>query len=359
MTIRRADVSVRDSTERLNADVLSRYIREVDERLLLSYGNPTPFSYGDYQARIGDLIRLDPGEGELSVTLPLFATEDEGKAITIANISDNEDAVTVRSQSGAVNGEDSVVIAKPYFVRQAVAVRADTQLWLLTVISDGGTAPSAGEQPIWEWNGTDLTQFDAVVDAQGATTTASVVSAYGGNWIQLAINTWQSYGNPWRCQSVLPITEVFATPDYRIEAEARILTGATGTSWLGPQLLVRWDSTGAGTYPGDGHMIRLSPSDSSPSSAGRYIVHYDNSGTGTAIRTERVNQPWTTAIGDVVPMSLSMTGSSVITGSMDGMTMGRVYATSVTTALQAGLGINNFGCNAHSIQYQNIKVWAI
>jgi hypothetical protein len=49
--------------------------------------------------------------------------------------------------------------------------------------------------PFWEWNGTDLTQFDSEDDGAEVTgSTWEVVSLYGTSWIKLTLATNASSG---------------------------------------------------------------------------------------------------------------------------------------------------------------------
>lgn len=109
--------------------------------------------------------------------------------------------------------------------------------WLFELQTAGVTAP-------WfEWNGTDLSQFDARVDGSNATGTTAVISFRGENWIQF--RNVMTFDAQWSRQiSILPITKVPPTPNYRIEAEVYLVTANAG--WMGTGFSLRWN--GAGSY---------------------------------------------------------------------------------------------------------------
>ena len=72
--------------------------------------------------------------------------------------------------------------------------------------------------PLFQWNETDLTQFDAKVD--GAAVSASVVGVVafaGKNWISFDVTS--GAGDVHTSSTILPITAVPPTADYLIMAD--------------------------------------------------------------------------------------------------------------------------------------------
>jgi len=71
--------------------------------------------------------------------------------------------------------------------------------------------------PWWEWNGVDMTQFDAVVEgAQVAGHVAQVVTYRGFNWIELAVTSAGGATTGPNAGIVLPITQTPPSADYVI-----------------------------------------------------------------------------------------------------------------------------------------------
>lgn len=360
MGLRRAPIPVQDDRDRALADALSRYVREVDERLLLSYGQPTEFIRSSYRARLGELIRADPTDASIAIDLPIFSNEDIGKAITITNVSSSSNSITIRALNGRVNGLSSVAIAAGYAVRQAVAADPRNQLWLLTTVLDG--AVTASNDPLWEWNGTDLSQFGSMTKGSGVTScSAAVVTAYGSNWIEITHTENNSVGfDPANKMSLLPIlASSIGASDYRIEAECYI--SAAGTSGGIPRwgLGVRMDPAGGSTTPGTGYVAIHRPN-TTPD--GRTLARFtataatslrSEASTGVAVHTET-----STAHKDT--LSLSVVGGS-LTADITGLRIGAVDS-NITGELQAGIlaGCNagSFGTATVKISFRAIRIWA-
>lgn len=224
-------------------DAVSRVLREIANELILSYGTPTRIVYSAYTARLGQMVKLDPSGGAFQITLPSFSRADEGKSIALVNVGSSTNTVTISASGGTVNGASSVTVSKGYFVRQAVALDGDSNRWLLTTVLDGAT--SAAEEPIWKWNGSDLTQFGTKISGTSVTSsTVSLATAFGVNWVQASVEAFAS--TYWRNSFIiLPIDYILPVNDYYIVADYHVAQFATFT-YHSVGFLVREDGTGNG-----------------------------------------------------------------------------------------------------------------
>lgn len=102
-------------------------------------------------------------------------------------------------------------------------------------------------QVLWQWNGTDLSQFDTAVVGENVTTpagsVATVVSIGGVNWVQLSI-TSVGASNAAESMAVLPIAASSALGgsfpnDYLIMADF-LSVDTAGAQQVGAQLVVRF-----------------------------------------------------------------------------------------------------------------------
>jgi hypothetical protein len=101
---------------------------------------------------------------------------------------------------------------------------------------------------LWEWNGTDITEFDTKVDGSNvASSTVAFVSDYRGqSWISMSVTSDATATNMITCATILPISLAAFTPpsaDYGIFAE---------------YICVQW-SDGSNATNGAGVWVRLDP----------------------------------------------------------------------------------------------------
>jgi hypothetical protein len=122
--------------------------RALDEQAstLARRGTVAPIAFGNVDARWGTLVHVDPSNGPLRVRLPTITPPDVGRSIIIVNGTDIANAVTIASESASINGASSVTVARPYWVREAVAMTE--RLYVLVSVLDGATTTANLES----WN---------------------------------------------------------------------------------------------------------------------------------------------------------------------------------------------------------------
>lgn len=207
------------------SDALQRRTRQIDEDLLLSFGAPTKIIHTDYQARVGELVLLDPSEGPLTVTLPGTTTEDVGRGITLINVGTSTSTVTVQAPGvSTINGVASVAVSGAFFVRQVMA--AGLTQYLLTAARDGGVAVEGLPQPWFEWNGVDTSQFGALGNGSGVTASSvAVVSAFGVNWLEITVtNDGNNRTNLSTYEASMPISATPPSKSYAVLADTYVGT---------------------------------------------------------------------------------------------------------------------------------------
>lgn len=213
------------------------------------WGRPTLVDGVDIQARLGEQLIC---RGTLTVYLPRVLAEHVGLAVTVCNVGGG--TITVRPQPGAtIAGSSTFVIDQPY--DQVLLSAPSPDLWLSRLSASGTLPLVSAEKPLWEWNGSDLTQFGTITKGSGVTyATASVVSLYGRSWVQ--IEHRENFGvgsyDANKC-SCLPIANVWGTANYRIEALIGVRlypTGLIPSARYG--LTVRMDTSAGSTTPGVG-----------------------------------------------------------------------------------------------------------
>lgn len=119
--------------------------RALDEQAstLSRRGAVAPIAYSSVDARWGTLVHVDPSNGPLRVRLPTITPPDVGRSIIIVNGTAVENPVTIASESASINGASSVTVARPYWVREAVAMTE--RLYVLVTVLDGPTSTAALE----------------------------------------------------------------------------------------------------------------------------------------------------------------------------------------------------------------------
>lgn len=131
------------------------------------------------------------------------------------------------SMEELVNGADVTRVAQWHALRDAlIAVQKETY-----------------GAPWFEWNGTDLTQFDSKIDRERvSSSTVQVESICGTNWVTIS-TTSLAGGSPngYNTATVLPITTTPPSADYVVVADYLNLT-ATGTTNVQAGVALRYGS---------------------------------------------------------------------------------------------------------------------
>lgn len=131
---------------------------------------PTEVRIRSSDARPWDMVLVDASRGPLEVRLPA-AKDVRGGIVGVVNVSSAATAVTVRSSRPRelINGAATHTIAIAYGARWFVSTG---EAWF-TVSTTGGAEPTPPESNVlWQWNGTDVSQFE--LESAG---TASAVGA--------------------------------------------------------------------------------------------------------------------------------------------------------------------------------------
>lgn len=123
--------------------------RALDEQAstLSRRGAVAPIAYSSVDARWGTLVHIDPSNGPLRVRLPTITPPDVGRSIMIVNGTAVANPVTIASESATINGTSSVTVARPYWVREAIAMTE--RLYVLVTVLDGPTSPATA--PRWSY----------------------------------------------------------------------------------------------------------------------------------------------------------------------------------------------------------------
>ncbi len=83
----------------------------VSDIFILPLGLPTSVKTSAYSALAGDLVRVDPTSGGFTVTLPSAALSGSGAAISVKNVSNSANSVTVAcSGSDTTDGDASTLV---------------------------------------------------------------------------------------------------------------------------------------------------------------------------------------------------------------------------------------------------------
>lgn len=131
---------------------------------------------------------------------------------------------------------------------------------------------SLGVIPWFEWNGDDLSQFDAVVEGASVTSHIAQVVDYGGfKWIDLSVTA--SGGSSNQNSIVLPIADNPPGPDYVIAFDfiSRQVLG----DLVGAGALVRFVNMGQAYYGGYGNRSSTEPTEDYGKFTGATVSRFD------------------------------------------------------------------------------------
>ena len=357
MSLERVSLAADSIRDQQLQDAISRVTREIANELVLSYGKPTPIIYSDYAPKLGDMVRVDPSGGTLTIKLPSFDRGDEGKSITIVNVGTSTNTVTIAAADGLVNGASSQTVSKGKFIRQATAVNASTREWILTTVTDGNT--SATESPIWEWNGADTTQFGTLVNGDNVTTSSlSVVSANGRSWLRFQVTpTTASVGHLRRC-SVAPIAYTPSTPDYKLTCDIGFGSSLIAITNKNFGAVLRWAS---GTGVGTGYQALYDYVSATGFRVG-YVLNGAESGT-QQVYGNYPAQAYDGDVRDYLPdSSFSVRDDALVSMSMGSSACSWADAAgSITAANVPALLVGSGGAlaNTMDVLFTNLKLWAV
>jgi hypothetical protein len=97
-------INTKDPTLQKIMDATNREVIDL-ENLPFYLGNPTNVLISKYNASIEDLVLCNPTTAGFSVVLPDINNGDIGKIITVVNVSNSTNSITVKPQDGdTING---------------------------------------------------------------------------------------------------------------------------------------------------------------------------------------------------------------------------------------------------------------
>ena len=236
MAIRR--IITRDPTLQSILDSASRTFQAVADEPLYLLGEPSSETIRapGYICKFNQLTRVDPSQEALTIGLPRVTRVDIGKCVTVVNVTASANQVSVYPYLGTINGASSYSLAYAYFRRTFVCVGENK--W---IDDSKANLESVGPQAFFEWNGTDLTQFDSAVSQTGISMTAAVAAYNGLNWVDLSVVYNAATVPPTSgLFALLPITITPPSADYMITADVMV-PQHVGDGRAYPMLAVRGD----------------------------------------------------------------------------------------------------------------------
>jgi len=310
----------------------------------------------DARVEFGELLRLYAAPSVASVRLPSATARDIGRHCSIYVEPGSQTVTLIAPPQATIDGALTRVILAGLNI--CVLVKPLTWAVIGPVSIPAATVTEV--TPLWEWNGTDLTQFGALELGSKAQSdcAVSVVSALGVNWIEFFYHGVGSGANDGKLMAVLPIlASSFGTPDYRIEAECYISTLTTGFMiWEGFGLVARFDPTGS-TTPGTGYEFDMHTHTGNARVIGK-ITSTDRTKLKDTDGEPGLHDHNTT---DMSKIWLEVNGPC-ISGAQGGCVIGAVDDTH-TAEGQAGLLCAQVNCpsggDTHTMRFRNIKVWAV
>jgi hypothetical protein len=304
----------------------------------------------------GEAVVCDPSAGPVTVRLPRIGHRDIGHPITIINGTASTAAITAIAAAGAtINGAASYDASGAW--NHVTLVPVTREIW----IARGAVASATPSTltPLWEWNGTDLAQFGSPTSGSGvAAIAASVVTALGVSWIELAHTKNPGVGLSGNQYALLPIlASAFGSADYRLEADIYVAQAPSngGTALWG--LAARMDPTGGSTTCGTGYAAIHRPN---TTPTGRNVVAVTST-SQTSLRNEASTGAGVhTAATDLDTIALSVNGPDIV-ADITGIRIGAVSST-YTAEQRGGLisGMDNGNSGSQClIRYRNVRAWAV
>lgn len=194
---------------------------------------PTSVIVDSYHAKPWDCVIVDASKRAMDVHLPR-AKEARAKMVGVINVSASENVITIRpaAPTDKINGQSTHTIAEGHGHRFLYSTGEDWYTLGPRVSDDGGAIypPGAGSL-LWEWNGLDISQFEAA-DAfnSGFTTSFSAVAnadVPGGNVLRYG---WVSGGGPWQAVRLIKASELVFPLRYVVSVE--YLSGSRQHGWV-------------------------------------------------------------------------------------------------------------------------------
>lgn len=211
--------------------------------------------------------------------------------------------------------------------------------------------------PWFEWNATDLSQFDSETDGSHVnSSTWSVVSLVGLNWIQGVVNTTFGGGaNGVTTSSILKMTATPPTADYLVVADFLSTETPTGGA-IGAGVVAR--VSGVSANQGDGYLYRVGAA-----SAGQEMRKFTDAEAFTQLGTVMAD-PDVTSLNLGGRLWLEVRGSSLVTARSSGGERQHVADTSspFTAVGQAGLFASTSGAagtDQATVLFRNVRCFAL
>ena len=205
------------------AHTMNEWMRDTHDALRIALARdfahrirPTEVQIGNYTARPWDACLMDASRGPMTVHLP-DARPDTARAsmILVLNISVSTDTITVQPSGPGqkINGEAKHTINIPHGCR---LFYSNGQHWftLSDLGGDETLITPAASALLWEWNGTDTSQFESSDAYAGASwvTTLSVetdTAVPGGSVLRYE---WTSGGSGGDSATRLILASEFTAP---------------------------------------------------------------------------------------------------------------------------------------------------
>ena len=226
-------------------DVRDATQRELDRRAksyLATFGPVGEIARGAVMGAHGALARVNGGD----LRLPPVTPDNIGRVLTVANGSESA-TVNMLAAAGDRIDADTTASLGPESFCQLLAYSPGR--WLSSTVLDGSATASATATPFWEWNGTDTSQFDSIVEGSAVTASSlSTATAGGRTWVEFTASAVGTVGSNalYKC-AVAPISVVPPSPDYKITYD--MMCSDFGGGYLCQGAAARWTSgTDSGNF---------------------------------------------------------------------------------------------------------------
>lgn len=226
-----------------------------------------------------------------------------------------------------------------------VAYRTDTFLDFLLRALGAEISGMFGLGATWfEWNGTDLSQFDAVVQgSQVASGGASVIASAGVNWVQITSTATGVPTSDISAATVLPISIAPPSANYIVLAD--FISVVQAGTVVGAYILSRFTSTSSA------YLVRFQ-SGSTPHEANKLTA-------GETISQLGVSQsdPGPIAVGTGMSIGISVDGASIVKPQFGEIQVIADTTSPIAAAGQAAIGVSpgNTGGATTTCAFRNIR----
>lgn len=111
-------------------DAMAEMMDAIGRTVPLSLGTPTAVKFEDYQARVGELVLVDPTDRSLTIYLPDISASEIGALVTIKNHSASTNTITLQPRGDAfIDGVPIQVMAAARMCVPLVAI--STTNWIV------------------------------------------------------------------------------------------------------------------------------------------------------------------------------------------------------------------------------------